>query len=140
MAKAAGAQPEYQPDTGGNDLKEAGKARGEQPRIPLALVLKACPDIGHYASEPPRHWHELVALARFVRAMMGISEDAWREAELALGPEAAAVTLAAMLQRGGTIHSPGGYLRSLTEKARLGAFTPAPMIMALLSGAGRRAA
>ena len=103
-----------------------------EPNIPLALVLKACPDIEPYSKYPVRHWHELVALAAFVRGMMGISEDAWHQAQLAMGPEVAAVTVAGILQRISDIKSPGGYLRALTRKAEAGAFSPGPMIMALL--------
>jgi len=103
-----------------------------EPNIPLALVLKACPDIEPYSQYPVRHWHELVALAAFVRGMMGISEDAWQQAQRAMGPEVAAVTVAGILQRISDIKSPGGYLRALTRKAEDGAFSPGPMIMALL--------
>lgn len=103
-----------------------------EPNIPLALVLKACPDIEPYSQHTIRHWHELVALAAFVRGMMGISEDAWQQAQRAMGPEVAAVTVAGILQRVSDIKSPGGYLRALTRKAEDGAFSPGPMIMALL--------
>ena len=40
--------------------------------------------------------------------------------------------LAAIYQRVDQIGSPGGYLRSLTERARDGKFSTWPMIMALL--------
>ncbi len=107
-------------------------AKPALPNLPLGLVLKACPDILPYADTPPRHWHELVALAGFVRGMMGISPDAWKEAQSAMGPEVAAITLAGILQRISEIRSPGGYLRALSRKAAAGAFSPGPMIMALL--------
>ncbi len=110
----------------------AAPIKRAEPNIPLALVLKACPDIEPYSQYPVRHWHELVALAAFVRGMMGISEDAWQQAQRAMGPEVAAVTVAGILQRVGDIKSPGGYLRALTRKAEAGAFSPGPMIMALL--------
>jgi len=116
--------------------KEKGK--GSEPPLPLALVLKACPDILPYSPDKPRHWHELVALAGFVRGMMGVSPDAWAEAQRAMGPEVAAITLAGILQRIGEIKSPGGYLRALTRKADSGGFSPGPMIMALLRPEGVR--
>lgn len=111
---------------------EEGEATRAEPSLPLALVLKACPDILPYAPHAPKHWHELVALAGFVRGMMGVSPDAWRQAQAVMGPEVAAITLAAILQRIGEIKSPGGYLRALTRKAETGAFSPGPMILALL--------
>ena len=84
--------------------------------------------------------------------MLGISLEAWRAAAAVLGEHEASVAMAAILQRceysskartgpGSTttsvngspaIRSPGGYLRALTQKARLGEFALAPMLMALL--------
>jgi len=102
------------------------------PNIPLGLVLSVCPDIQTYAEDKLRHWHHLVRAADLVRPMMGISESAWFEAKSAMGPEQAAVVLAAMLERFAEIRSPGGYLRNLTAKADAGAFSCGPMVMALM--------
>ena len=44
----------------------------------------------------------------------------------------AAITLAAIYQRADQINSAGGYLRSLTDRARDGKFSAWPMVMALL--------
>lgn len=109
------------------------------PRLPLGLVLSACPEILSYAEAAPRHWHQFVRLAETVRPMMGISPDAWTEAREVLGPEEAAIVLAAMLQRFDLLKSPGGYLRSLVRKAQDGAFSPGPMVMALMRGERRAA-
>ena len=103
------------------------------PNLPLSLVLKACPDILPYAPHPVQHWHQLVALMASVRSYMGISVDAWSEAQRIMGAEVAAITVAAILQRVEDIRSPGGYLRSLTTKSAAGGFSPGPMVMALLS-------
>lgn len=110
------------------------------PRIPLALVLKACPDIIPYCERDPRNWRDLLVGAIRVRGMMGISPSAWDEAARVMGPETAAITVAAILQRFEAISSPGGYLRALAGKSALGAFSPGPMIMALLNGSDRDAA
>jgi len=116
-----------------HDPAKSGQTEGAgEPNIPLALVLKACPDILPYATGPVRHWHDLVSLAQFVRGMMGISPDAWTDAQRIMGTEIAAVTVAGILQRVDEIRSPGGYLRALTRKAEEGRFSPGPMIMALL--------
>lgn len=109
------------------------------PRLPLGLVLSACPEILSYAEAAPRHWHQFVRLAETVRPMMGISPDAWAEAREVLGPEEASIVLAAMLQRFDLLKSPGGYLRSLVRKAQDGAFSPGPMVMALMRGERRAA-
>ncbi len=67
--------------------------------------------------------------------MIGISADAWHRACATMGPEQAATTVADILQRGPDIQSPGGYLRALTRRAEAPAFSPGPMVMALLRAA-----
>jgi replication initiation protein RepC len=49
-----------------------------------------------------------------------------------MGEEDAAIVIAAILQRSEMITNAGGYLRNLTERAREGKFSVAPMVMALL--------
>jgi replication initiation protein RepC len=73
-----------------------------------------------------------VAAVEVARPMLGVSPSAWREACEAMGEVQAAITLAAILQRSDQINSAGGYLRSLTDKAREGQFSTWPMVMALL--------
>lgn len=102
------------------------------PGLPLPLVLKACPDIEPYARNGLRTWPDLVAAAIRVAGMMGISPSAWQQAASSMGPETAAITVSAMLQRFTRISNPGGYLRSLARRAIEGAFSPGPMVMALL--------
>lgn len=63
--------------------------------------------------------------------MLGIRPDAWREAREVMGEDAAAVTLAAILQRADHIRSPGGYLRALVDRKRRGEFSLGPVIQAL---------
>jgi replication initiation protein RepC len=130
--------------------------------LPLGMVMEACPDLRDYAAAGRiRTWSEFLAAAAAVRPMIGISPDAWREAQEALGRIEAHVAVAVILQRsmhsseartlpgdqqlgkgggGGritvngspAIRSPGGYLRSLSEKARGGAFALGPILMATI--------
>lgn len=121
-------------DSNHNTFESEPCGEKPEPSIPLALILKACPEIEDYVPGGIRHWHELVAASHMLHPMMGISRSVWTDAQRALGPEQAAVTLAAILQKGPAIERPGGYLRALTVKAGQGAFSPGPMIMALLRG------
>ncbi|UOK73486.1 MULTISPECIES: plasmid replication protein RepC [Ancylobacter] len=101
--------------------------------LPLGIVLDACPGVLELMQGGEiRHWRDFLAAAELVRPMLGISPSAWREAQEALGEQHAAITLAAIYQRADQIGSPGGYLRSLTERAKEGKFSTWPMIMALL--------
>lgn len=118
---------------------EARSVPHDEPPIPLGLVLKAAPDIRDYAPGGLRTWRDLVAVAAFVRPMLGISPDAWAEACRHMGDANAAVTLACILQKSAEIMRPGGYLRALTEKAASDGFSPGPMVMALLRSENARA-
>jgi replication initiation protein RepC len=111
-------------------LKEP--SRPPQRSYPLGMVLEACPDIIDYARDGITSWRDLVATAALVRSILGISPSAWEDANEVLGSEDAAVVVAAILQRSDAIKSAGGYLRSLTEKARAGAFSLGPVLMALI--------
>lgn len=107
-----------------------GAAPG-RPHWPLGFVLDACPDIAAFAKGGIGHWRDLVATASVVRSMLGISPSAWDEACAVLGETDAAITVAAIFQRADEIRAPGGYLRSLTAKARTGGFSLGPVLMAL---------
>ncbi len=107
------------------------------PKIPLHLVIAACPSLKTFYQGEIRHWHQLFDAAGHVRPAMGISASAWEEAQRFMGPEQASIVVAAMLERFADIRSPGGYLRALTAKAAAGEFSCGPMVMALI---GRRSA
>lgn len=104
----------------------------EPPRIDLPAVLAACPSLHDWASGKVRSWEDLVRAAETVRPALGISPDAWEEAVGSMGESGAAVTVATILQRAESIVSPGGYLRSLSSKARNGQFSPGPIVVSLL--------
>ena len=98
----------------------------------LGMVLEACPDIADYARDGINSWRDLITTAALARAALGISADAWREAQETMGQGDAAVIIAAILQKGEAISSPGGYLRALSAKARANEFSIGPVLMALL--------
>lgn len=105
--------------------------------FPIGLVLRACPEISNYGPEGQiESWRELMTAAVVVRSMLGVSPSAYQEACEVMGPENAAVTVACILERGGHINSPGGYLRDLTNRAKRGEFSLGPLLMALLRAAG----
>ncbi|MGH6760903.1 MAG: plasmid replication protein RepC [Phyllobacterium sp.] len=107
-------------------------AKDGDPGFTLGLVLRACPDIVGYAKGGIANWRDLMATSRLVGTMLGISADAQRAAERIMGEVQASIVLCTLLQRAEAIANPGGYLRSLTDKAREGAFSLAPILMSLL--------
>ena len=116
---------------------EPERRRQEPPRgYPLGLVLKACPEIIDYAVDGINNWRDLMATAAQVRGYLGVSPSAYEDACHTMGAETAAVVVACILQRAQHIHSAGGYLRALTEKAMVGEFSVGPMLMAALKANG----
>ena len=102
--------------------------------LPLGIVLDACPSILWLVKGGGgiRNWRDFLAAAETARPVLGISPSAWEEAQIAMGEQQAAITMAAIHQKSDQIKSPGGYLRNLTERAKEGKFSTWPMIMALL--------
>ena len=105
--------------------------------FPLGMVLRACPEIAMYGPGGTiGSWREMMGAAVVVRSMLGVSPSAYQAACETMGPENAATAIACILERGGHINSPGGYLRDLTRKAEKGEFSLGPMLMALLRANG----
>jgi replication initiation protein RepC len=132
-------EPLSKKEQGQNLNKPIGVAHvaPELKSFPLGLVLQACPDIAMYGPDGKiTNWRDLMGAAVVVRSMLGVSPSAYQEACEILGPENTAVIMACILERGGHINSAGGYLRSLTDRARKGEFSLGPMLMALLRANG----
>lgn len=113
------------------------KARTPEGIYPLGMVLGACPDLSDYAKGGISNWRDFLATVAVVRPMLGISPSAWEAAQAMMGEIQAAIVVAAILQRGATIGSAGGYIRDLTRRAEEGAFTVGPMLMALIGSRHR---
>lgn len=127
------ARPETTPEmTGPSTTARQGLHPNEPPRIDLPAVLAACPSLRDWTTGKVRSWEDLVRAAETVRPALGISPDAWEEAVGSMGESGAAVTVATILQRAESIASPGGYLRSLSSRARSGQFSPGPIVVSLL--------
>lgn len=125
---------------GGKPSSEIGPKREPIKAFPLSMVLRACPDIGMYGPGGSiESWRDLMVAAVVVRSMLGVSPSAYEDACEVMGPENAAATMAAILERASHISSAGGYLRDLTGRARRGEFSLGPVLMALLRANGKEA-
>ncbi|MGY5805574.1 plasmid replication protein RepC [Rhizobium sp. LEGMi12c] len=126
-------EPSFRTKLEASSLKK-GVSQEEPMRIfPLALVLKACPEISSYGpSGIINNWRDLMCAAVVVRSMLGVSPSAYQHACEIMGPENAAATIACILERSGHINSAGAYLRDLTAKAKRREFSLGPALMALL--------
>lgn len=110
-----------------NDMQREGQGartvlRSPRPAISIDRVLDLCSEMEDFSNHPIRCWNELLHAAENVRPMMGLSEDVWQHAKSAMGEENAAIVLTVMLRDFHAYSSPGGYLRTLAQKAEQGAF------------------
>ncbi|UWQ81642.1 replication initiator RepC (plasmid) [Leisingera sp. S132] len=115
-----------------------GKAGNTENASDLAKVLRACPEVQAYYPGELRSWQDADRIAETLSPMMGIEMPVLSDARAAMGRKDAATAVICMLEKLGTIRSPGAYLRRLAQKARAGQFSTAPMLNALLQ-AGNRA-
>ncbi|MEW2914631.1 plasmid replication protein RepC [Leisingera sp. JC11] len=98
----------------------------------LSTVLRACPEVQSYYPGALRSWQDADRIAETLSPMMGIEMPVLSDARAAMGRKEAATAVMCMLEKLGTIRSPGAYLRRLAQKARAGQFSTAPMLNALL--------
>lgn len=90
--------------------------------LSLNIVLRSCPDIRAYCKKGIVCWRDLLDAAKVVSTFLGITQSVYQEAAIVLGRQGVSAVVAWLLQRSAEIHSPGGYLRTLTQKARIDAF------------------
>jgi replication initiation protein RepC len=110
-----------------------GAVNRKMAAFPIAMVLRACPEISDYGPGGAIvNWRGLMTAAVVVSTMLGVSPTAYQDACDIMGPENAATAIACILARANFISSAGGYLRDLTRRAERGEFSLGPMIMALL--------
>ncbi len=116
--------------------REEGTSGELTPSISLDLVLRSCPDIREYGANGIGTWRELLDASRIVSGFLGISQSAYQEAIRFMGPETASTAIAWILQKLSAINSPGGYLRSLTQKARGGTFSIRQLLFSEMKASG----
>lgn len=100
----------------------------------LSQVLSACQEFQSFYPGRLRSWQDADHIAEKLSPMMGIDLPVLSDARAAMGRKDAATVVLCMLEKMGSIRSPGAYLRRLAQKARVGQFSTRPMLKALLSG------
>jgi replication initiation protein RepC len=130
-------EPASRESQGTKPEPESEPLRSPRRDFPLGMILEACPDIADYAKSGISNWRDFLVVVALVRSVLGISPSAWAAAQSAMGEIPAAIVVAAILQKGKSVTSAGGYLRELTRKAAAGEFTIGPMLMALISARKR---
>ena len=130
--RAASVTPETVPteaversEKGDNDIQWSTHTNKRRSDIDVATLMQACPQFADMARSLCgylKNWDDVHRAAGQLRAVVGISEDAWNVAQRTLGPEIAAAAIALIYDKHATgeVSSPGGYLRGMVEKARAG--------------------
>lgn len=108
------------------------------PDVPLPLLLRACHEIADYSPHPIRNWRDFVYTTRQIGRYIGISDTAYEQACDSIGHQNTAIAIACIFSRREHIQNAGGYLRSLTDRAKHPEFTIAPMLQAVLKDAERK--
>ncbi|MFK4826117.1 replication initiation protein RepC, partial [Paenochrobactrum sp. BZR 588] len=88
------------------------------------------PEIADYAVDGIKNWRDFIKTTAQVRNYLNISTSAYQDALDQMGHEDTAIAIACILQRCNHIQSAGGYLRTLTSKARAGELSIQAMVMA----------
>ncbi len=87
-----------------------------EPGIPLEMVLRACPEVAAYSSDPIRHWSDIIATTEKVSSFLGIDRKLHNLARNVLGDQNTAIAIAFILQRYDQIQSAGGICAFLSKK------------------------
>lgn len=113
-------------DSGINlDIEWSTHTNKRESNIDIPMLMLTCPHFAEMARESEgyiRNWNDLHRAAGKIRAMTGISEDAWDVAQKTLSPAIASAAIALIFDKHttGEVKSPGGYLRGMVEKASAG--------------------
>ncbi|UWQ35536.1 replication initiator RepC (plasmid) [Leisingera sp. M527] len=125
-------QPSKQP------ARSAAKDSKAEKNSELATLRRACPEVQTYFPGGLRNWQDADRIAENLSPMIGIDMPVLSDARAAMGRQDAATAVMCILEKLGTIRSPGAYLRRLAQKARTGQFSTAPMLNALLQASHRK--
>lgn len=96
-----------------NAVNKLTKPADPKPRN-LHALLESCPRVERFFAQKIRNWQDLIAAMESIRPSIGIAYPAWDNAKRRMGAEAAAASLARMIQRACDIENPTGYLVALT--------------------------
>ena len=101
---------------------QISKAVRTKKTTPLETIVAQCTEYQSYFPDPVRHWHDLINIADRLLPMIGIERAVFDAATKAMGLKHASTIVLCILEKIGTIHNPGGFLRRLTQTFQMGKF------------------
>jgi len=113
-----------------NLKKEMPIASDEAP-ITVPELLSACPEAAQFALRRIETIHDVIAHARTLAPMIGITSQSYEAAHERLGPLRAAATVWAIMQFHDKIKAVGAYFRSITTGLKSEGFSPEKLVRRL---------
>jgi replication initiation protein RepC len=115
-----------------SQVSEELNTEPNSPGLDLTALVQACPSVQDFYPNELSNWQDADRIAEKLIPMMGIDGSVLHDARVSMGRKHATTVVLCMLEKLGTIRSPGAYLRRLAQKARDGQFSPVPMLKSLL--------
>ena len=112
--------------------KQAAPIPSDAP-ITIPELLSACPEAAEFSLRKIETEHDVVAHARTLAPMIGISPQNYEAAHERLGALGAAATVWAIMQFHDKIKAVGAYFRSITTGSKSEGFSPQKLIRRLAS-------
>ncbi|MCX7561296.1 plasmid replication protein RepC [Sulfitobacter sp. F26204] len=105
----------------------------ETPEAPITIpkLLTACPEAAEFSLKKINTVRDVVAHARTLAPMIGITTQNYEAAHKRLGPLRAAATVWAIMQFHDKIKTVGAYFRSITTGSKSDGFSPEKLIQRL---------
>jgi replication initiation protein RepC len=107
--------------------------------ITIQELLSACPEAAEFSLKKIETVHDVVAHARTLAPMIGITSQCYEAAHDRLGALRAAATVWAIMQFHDKINAVGAYFRSITTGAKSEGFSPEKLIRRLGAAQNRLA-
>ena len=101
--------------------------------ITILELLSACPEAAEFSLRKIETIHDVVAHARTIAPMMGISPQSYEAAHEQMGALRTAATVWAIMQFHDKIKAVGAYFRSITTGSKSQGFSPEKLIRRLAS-------
>ena len=110
--------------------KETSPSQAEEP-ITVPELLSACPEAAQFSLKSIETVHDVVAHARTLAPMLGISSQSYEAAHRRLGGLRAAATVWAIMQFHDKIKAIGAYFRAITTGSKSAEFSPEKLVRRL---------
>lgn len=113
------------------NLKKEAHFANEDAPITVSELLSACPEAAQFSLRSIETIHDVVAHARTLAPMIGITNQSYEAAHERLGALRAAATVWAIMQFHDRIKAVGAYFRSITTGSKSAEFSPEKLIRRL---------